>query len=81
MQWFRVFYFIILRILSELYDIIVRESLPNLGPCFSFIPLIAILATFFQHLNHRVPPLDLSSDSEDPSESSLITLDHLGWTK
>ena len=64
-----------LRILSELYDIIVRESLPNLGPCFSFIPLIAILATFFS-------PLEPSSPS---SRSGFwlwgpfwIQLDHAG---
>ena len=75
MQWFRVFYFIILRILSELYDIIVRESFLSLGPCFSFIPLIAILTTFFS-------PLEPSSPSSR-SEFWLwgpfwIQLDHPG---
>ena len=57
---FQGFYFVVLRILSELYDIIVRESFPSLGPCFSFIPLIAILATFSSALE----PLSSTSRSE-----------------
>ena len=60
-------------------SIIVLESFPSLGPCLVSFHWLPFWQPFFHHLNHRVPPLDLGSDSEDPSESSLITLDH--WTK